>query len=199
MTDAKRRMLAGEWFHPGHPALRAERERARRLCRELAAAEPADRPALIEALTGRATGVITPPFVCDYGYHVELGPGAYLNAGCTLLDIAPIRIGADTLIGPGVHIYTVTHPMDADERRSGVERGRPVVIGRDVWIGGAAVILPGVEIGDRSVIGAGSVVTRSVPADVFAAGNPCRVIRRLTGEGDTGEGDTLEEDTDVTR
>lgn len=110
--------------------------------------------------------------------NAELGENVFFNFNCVLLDVCRIRIGAHTRFGPAVQVYTALHPMDPRERRR-QEYGRPVTIGRDAWIGGAAVVLPGVAIGDRAAIGAGSVVTRDVPADVFAAGNPCRVIRPI--------------------
>jgi maltose O-acetyltransferase len=119
-----------------------------------------------------------PPFFCDYGANIELGERVFFNFNCVVLDVCPVRIGAYTLFGPNVQIYTPMHPFDAALRRS-QEFGKPVTIGADVWVGGGAIILPGVRISDRAVIGAGSVVTRDIPADVFAAGNPCRVIRQL--------------------
>src|SRR5690606_16633734 len=103
----------------------------------------------------------------------------YFNFNCVILDVAPVRIGANVLFGPAVQVYTASHPLDAAERRQGLEFGKPITIGNDVWVGGAAVICPGVSIGDGTVVGAGSVVTRSLPGGVFAAGNPCRVIRSL--------------------
>ncbi|MDP1532212.1 MAG: sugar O-acetyltransferase [Rubrivivax sp.] len=177
----KAKMLAGELYDPGDTELRADRLRARALCQALAAADPFDtqrRTQLLATLFGRPVAAgVTPPFFCDYGYNIELGAGSYFNFNCVILDVAAVRIGRHTLCGPGVHIYTATHPMDAVQRRSGLESGRPVVIGDDVWLGGGAIVCPGVTIGSGSVIGAGSVVTRDVPAGVFAAGNPCRVIR----------------------
>ncbi|RYZ22021.1 MAG: sugar O-acetyltransferase, partial [Chitinophagaceae bacterium] len=122
---------------------------------------------------------IQAPFYCDYGTNISIGENVFFNFNCVVLDVAPVRIGNRTLIGPAVQIYTATHPMDAATRALGLEAGAPVTIGDDVWIGGGAIILPGVTIGDRSVIGAGSVVTKDVPPDVFAAGNPCRVVRAL--------------------
>ena len=126
-----------------------------------------------------ASVAITPPFQCDYGYNITLGEGVYFNVNCVVLDVAPVRIGARTLMGPGVQLYTASHPMSPEERAGGLELGVPITIGEDVWIGGGAIVCPGVTIGDGAVIGAGSVVTRDVPARVFAAGNPCRVIRSL--------------------
>jgi maltose O-acetyltransferase len=122
---------------------------------------------------------LEPPFYCDYGRNIALGRKVFFNFNCVILDVMAVRIGDRTLCGPAVQIYTAVHPLDAAERSRGLEFAKPVAIGSDVWIGGAAVICPGVTIGDRAVIGAGSVVTRDVPADVFAAGNPCRAIRTL--------------------
>lgn len=123
------------------------------------------------------TSVVCPPFHCDHGHGIRLGHGVYINAGCTFLDGGWIRIGDHTLIGPAVQIYTPHHPLNYLERRTGREHARPVTIGADCWIGGGAIICPGVTIGDRTVIGAGSVVTHDIPADSLAVGNPCRVIR----------------------
>ena len=119
-----------------------------------------------------------PPFFCDYGTNIALGERVFFNFNCVVLDVCPVRIGSFTLFGPAVQIYTATHPFDAELRRR-QEFGKPVEIGSDVWVGGGAIILPGVRIGSRAVIGAGSVVTRDVPEGVFAAGNPCRVIREI--------------------
>jgi maltose O-acetyltransferase len=119
-----------------------------------------------------------PPFYCDYGSNILLGERVFFNFNCVVLDVCQVTIGDFTLIGPAVQIYTPMHPLDAELRRT-QEFGKPVQIGSDVWIGGAAIICPGVTIGSKSVIGAGSVVTRDIPDGVFAAGNPCRVIRAL--------------------
>jgi maltose O-acetyltransferase len=184
MQSEKQKMLAGLAYNPADAELAADRARARALCRSLNQGT-AEAAAITRDLLPLAhpSAVVSAPFFCDYGYNIGLSEGVYLNVNCVLLDICLITVGADTLIGPGVHIYTVNHPMDADRRRTGVEIGRPVRIGRDVWIGGASVICPGVEIGDGTVVGAGSVVTRPLPAGVLAAGNPCRVIRALEGDG----------------
>ena len=175
-------MLAGEPYNANAPELVTARMHAQRLCREINALEMTDaqRRPLLEQLfgAGGATVTLTSPFHCDYGTQIELGEHVYFNFNCVVLDVCRVRIGARTLFGPAVQIYTALHPMDAVARRT-TESGQPVTIGEDTWIGGGAIILPGVTIGDRAVIGAGSVVTRDVPADVFAAGNPCRVIRPL--------------------
>lgn len=182
------RMVAGELYDAQDPELVAARERTRSLCAAINGLPPADpqRRELVRQLVGAGgdTAYITSPFFCDYGTQIELGEGVYFNFNCVLLDVCRIRIGARTLVGPAVQIYTPLHPMEAGLRRR-QEFGRPVEIGADVWIGGGAIILPGVSIGDRAVIGAGSVVTRDVPADVFAAGNPCRVMRAIA-PGDRG-------------
>ena len=123
---------------------------------------------------------IEPPFFCDYGTNITLGDRVYFNFNCVVLDPAPVRIGDDVFFGPGVHIYTATHPLNHIERKSGLESAREIEIGSDVWVGGGAILCPGVKIGARSVIGAGSVVTHSLPDDVVAAGNPCRILRTFS-------------------
>ncbi|MBC7541494.1 MAG: sugar O-acetyltransferase, partial [Candidatus Sericytochromatia bacterium] len=122
---------------------------------------------------------IEPPFRCEYGSNISLGDGVYMNFDCVILDCAAVRLGNNVACGPGVHIYAATHPLTADIRVQGPELAKPVTIGNNVWIGGRAIICPGVTIGDNTTIGAGSVVTRDVPANVLAAGNPCRVVREL--------------------
>ena len=177
----KQKMLAGELYNALDPELSEARRRCRDLCQRLNASsegqEEERRRILVELFGGPTDVSIQPPFFCDYGTNIRLGSKVYFNFNCLILDVMPVEIGSNVLFGPSVHIYAATHPLDADERRTGLESGRPVTIGSDVWVGGGAIICPGVTIGDRSVIGAGSVVTRSVPADVIAAGNPCRVIR----------------------
>ena len=176
-------MLAGETYDPDDRELVAGRERARDLCRALSAtreAEQEERRRLLRELFGAGgdTALVQPPFFCDYGSNVELGERVFFNFNCVVLDVCPVRIGSFTLFGPAVQIYTALHPWDAEQRRR-EEFGAPVEIGQDVWVGGGAIILPGVTIGPRAVVGAGSVVTRSIPPGVFAAGNPCRVIREI--------------------
>lgn len=183
MKTQKTRMLAGEMYDANDEELAADRHKARSLCQALNAlpVEASEsRAQILESLFGKPVAAsITPPFFCDYGYNIDLGRNAYFNYNCIVLDVAPVRIGSNTLFGPGVHIYTATHPMSATERRTGLEMGKPVSIEDDVWVGGGAIICPGVTVGKGSVIGAGSVVTRNIPPGVFAAGNPCRVIRKL--------------------
>ena len=176
-------MLAGEFYDPLDTELVAARAHARDLCQTLNATREAQqderRGILLELFKAGGDSVwLQPPFFCDYGSNIELGERVFFNFNCVVLDVCPVRIGSFTLFGPAVQIYTPLHPLDAALRR-GQEFGKPVHIGPDVWVGGGAIILPGVRIGARTVIGAGSVVTRDVPADVFAAGNPCRVVRPL--------------------
>lgn len=185
MKSEKAKMLAGELYDPLDAELTRDRQRVREHCHALNLSNPIEtheRLQRIASILGTPTDAwIEPPFFCDYGWNITLGQKVFFNFNCVVLDVMPVRIGHHTLLGPAVQIYTAMHPLDATERRRGLEFARPVVIGSDAWIGGAAVICPGVTIGDRAVIGAGSVVTRDVPPDVFAAGNPCRVIRPLTG------------------
>jgi maltose O-acetyltransferase len=181
----REKMLAGELYDPLDAELAAARVRARDLCQALNATRESDeaerRRILIDLFGAGGDEVwMQPPFYCDYGANISLGKRVFFNFNCVVLDVCAVRIGDFTLFGPAVQIYTATHPLEAELRRTR-EFGKPVTIGSDVWVGGAAVICPGVSIGSRSVIGAGSVVTRDIPADVFAAGNPCRVIREISG------------------
>ncbi|MDB5860785.1 MAG: Maltose O-acetyltransferase [Ramlibacter sp.] len=175
-------MLAGQRYDSLDPELVQARLDAKSLCARLNAApetDPARRDALAQ-LFGRGgdTVTVTSPFHCGYGSNIELGEKAFFNFNCVVLDVCKVSIGSFTLLGPAVQFYAALHPVEASRRRV-EEHGRSVMIGSDVWVGGGAIILPGVTIGDRSIIGAGSVVTRGIPADVFAACNPCRVIRNL--------------------
>jgi len=184
MKTEREKMIAGEFYDPLAPELLAARERARDLCRALNATRAGDveeRRRILRELFGKGgeSAWVEPPFYCDYGTNIELGERVFFNFNCVVLDVCPVRIGSFTLFGPAVQIYTPLHPFNAELRRR-AEYGKPVEIGDDVWVGGGAIILPGVRIGSRSVIGAGSVVTRDIPEGVFAAGNPCRVIREIT-------------------
>jgi maltose O-acetyltransferase len=183
----KQKMLAGELYHANDAELEADRNAASawmvRYNAALSAPE-ADRHALLrEFLAEVGDGaVIRPPFHCDYGYNIRIGPDVFFNFNCVVLDVVAVTIGARTQIGPAVQLYTADHPRDPLIRRAGAEFGRPIRIGRDVWIGGGAIILPGVSLGDNAVIGAGSVVTRDVPAGCTARGNPARVIASAGSE-----------------
>ena len=180
-------MLSGELYDALDAQLTEERLKARLLIKELNDSkedQAEERSRVLNGLIPNAgEGLwLQPPFYCDYGYNIKVGDKVFFNFNCVVLDVAQVTIGSRTLFGPNVQIYTATHPMNHKERASGLEFAKPITIGNDVWVGGSAVICPGVNIGDRSVIGAGSVVTKNIPADVFAAGNPCRVIRSLTHE-----------------
>lgn len=178
-------MVAGELYDPLDQQLVDDRLRTRLLIKELNDSredEVEERTRILKELMPDAgEGLwLQPPFYCDYGYNMKLGEKVFFNFNCVVLDVSKVTIGSRTLFGPNVQIYTATHPMDYKERASGVEFAKPISIGEDCWFGGSAVICPGVSIGDRTIIGAGSVVTRDIPSDVFAAGNPCKVIRNLT-------------------
>jgi maltose O-acetyltransferase len=185
MKTEKEKMLAGELYDPLDKQLSDERLKARLLLKELndsPESEVEKRARVLKELLPHAGNELwlQPPFYCDYGSNIKTGERVFLNFNCVILDVAQVTIGSRTLIGPNVQVYAATHPLNYKERASGLEYGKPVSIGEDVWIGGSVIICPGVHIGDRSVIGAGSVVTKNIPADVFAAGNPCRIIRQLT-------------------
>ncbi|WP_306889941.1 sugar O-acetyltransferase [Ancylobacter amanitiformis] len=174
------KMLAGELYHAADPEIVAAQAAAfawmARYNGALGAPQ-AERDALLRERLG-AVGegaVIRPPFHCDYGFNIRLGAGAFLNFNCVVLDVVEVSIGEGTQIGPMVQIYTADHPRDAATRRTGLEFGRPVRIGRHVWIGGGAILLPGITIGDDAVIGAGAVVTKDVPPGATALGNPARL------------------------
>jgi maltose O-acetyltransferase len=185
----KMKMLAGQFYRTADPELMRERARARRIARQYAETDMEDqerRETLLRQLFG-AMGEhvwIEPPFYCDYGTQIFLGDGVFMNINCIILDGARVTIGHNVLLAPGVHIYTASHPVEAALRvpsGGGTPPGMalPVTIGDNVWVGGGAIICPGVTIGENSTIGAGSVVTKDIPANVLAAGNPCRVLRRL--------------------
>jgi maltose O-acetyltransferase len=183
MPTERDKMLAGEMYDPLDEELTLARDRARDLCQALNVTRESDREErrriLRELLGSGGEDVwMQPPFFCDYGSNIHLGRKCFFNFNCVVLDVCEVRIGDFTLFGPAVQIYTATHPLNAELRRK-QEFGKPVTIGSDVWVGGGAIICPGVRIGSRCVIGAGSVVTRDVPDGMFAAGNPCRVVREI--------------------
>jgi maltose O-acetyltransferase len=171
-------MLAGELYLAADPELVAERTRCEELMRSYNASGDADvLRELLGALGKNAS--IRPPFFCDYGYNITLGADVFVNFNCVMLDVVPITIGDRVQIASAVQLLAADHPLDARERASGREFGRVITIEDDVWLGGGAIVCPGVTIGQGSVIGAGSVVTKDVPAGVVAVGNPCRVLREL--------------------
>lgn len=189
MKTEKEKMLAGELYNALDSELSKERLRTRLLIKELndlREDEENKRKRILKDLLpkSRESLWVQPPFYCDYGSNILIGDNVFFNFNCVILDVAQVTIGQRTKIGPNVQIYTATHPMDYQERATGLEFGKAIMIGEDVWIGGSAILCPGVAIGDRTVIGAGSVVTKDIPADVFAAGNPCKIIRKLRTKKD---------------
>jgi maltose O-acetyltransferase len=180
IRSEKEKMLAGDLYDACDPELEAERTVTHRwLVRynaALAASDAERRGFLAERLAAVGEdAMIRPPFHCDYGFNISLGAGVFLNFNCVILDVVAVSIGEKTQIGPAVQILAADHPRDAAKRAAGLEFGRPIRIGRNVWIGGGAIILPGVSVGDDALIGAGSVVTRDIPAGAVAFGNPARV------------------------
>ena len=180
----RERMLAGELYIADDPRLAADNLRALRLARAFNASDPADpqaRLALLRELLGSVgEGTeIRPPLSCDYGYQTHVGARTFINFGVVLLDVATIRIGDDVQVGPNVQFLTPTHPVEAEPRRAKWEAARPIRVGDNVWLGGGVIIAPGVSIGENTVVGAGAVVVRDLPANVVAVGNPARVIRSL--------------------
>ena len=187
-SDVSRTLSPERWWTPTpevfDPELVAARAHAHDLCQALNATSEGqleERRLILKGLFGRGgdSAWMRPPFFCDYGANIELGERVFFNFNCVVLDVCRVTVGDFTLFGPAVQIYTATHPMNADLRRK-QEFAKSIEIGSDVWVGGAAIICPGVKIGPRAVIGAGSVVTKDIPAGVFAAGNPCRVIREIS-------------------
>lgn len=184
MSTEKEKMLAGELYEAADPELAEDRRRARDLLGRFNTSLDGQnklRPNIYEELFGTVgtSLAVEPPFYCDYGFNIEIGDRVFFNFNCVVLDVARVRIGNDVLFGPAVQVYTATHPLDWRVRRQRLELARPVDIGSDVWVGGGAIIQPGVSIGGRSVIHAGAVVTKDVPEGVFAAGNPCRPLRGI--------------------
>lgn len=180
----RERMLAGDLYLADDPELVAAHLAAQALLAAFnatAATEAAQRNDLLTRLFGSwgEGAVLKPTLRCDYGFNISIGPRSFVNYDCTFLDCNRIDIGAEVQIAPGVHIYTATHPLDPAIRRSGLESALPVRIGDGVWIGGGSILCPGVTIGENTVIGAGSVVTRDLPPNVIAAGNPCRILRSI--------------------
>ncbi|KKK36306.1 acetyltransferase [Mesobacillus campisalis] len=184
MKTEKQKMMNGEMYNPADPELVKDRENARRQVRlfnQSLETETETRANLLKSLFG-STGEninIEPSFRCDYGYNIHTGENFYANFDCIILDVCEVRFGDNCMLAPGVHIYTATHPLHPDVRNSGREYGKPVIIGNNVWIGGGAIINPGVRIGDNAVIASGAVVTKDVPENVVVGGNPAKIIRQI--------------------
>ncbi len=185
MQTEKEKMLAGLYYLSGDKELVKERKNARSLLKYLNDSSDDEdyvaREGFIRQLLGAAgcSPYIEPPFYCDYGYNIRVGANFYANFNCTILDVCQVTMGDNVMLGPHVQIYTATHPLTHSQRINGIEYGKPVSIGNNVWIGGGSIINPGVSIGNNVVIGSGSVVTKDIPDNVLVAGNPARVIREL--------------------
>jgi maltose O-acetyltransferase len=182
LRTEKEKMLAGETYNCLDPDLEAERQKTKELLRlyNLTAAV-SERSTILQQLLGQIgqNSLIEPPFYCSYGQNIHVGDHVYLNVLCTILDCNEVHIGHHVMIGPGVQIYTAAHHLQAETRIQGWEVAKPIVIEDNVWLGGGAILLPGVRIGRNAVVGAGAVVPRSVPANTVVAGNPARVIREI--------------------
>lgn len=181
MTSEKKQMVNGLPFNPVDPELRALRKRAREICSRYQAQPSTGHMKQVLSLFDRRGEhcYVEPGVRLDYGSQMQVGDRFYANFNCVFLDASWITCGDNVMLGPGVHIYTVTHPLDVEQRRTGVEQAKPVSIGNDVWIGGGSIILPGVEIGNGAVVAAGSIVNQNVPANTLVAGNPASMIREL--------------------
>jgi len=183
MISEKEKMLAGDFYDSSDEELTREIDYAQNLTFEFNHTRPSEKEKRKEVLNhlinAKGSFLIEAPFNCDYGYNIEVGEHFYANYGCTILDANKVKIGDNVLFGPNVQIYTATHPIDPIKRLSGKGYAKAITIGNNVWIGGGTTICPGVKIGDNVTIGAGSVVTKDIPNDVIAAGNPCRTIRGI--------------------
>ena len=184
IKSEKQKMLAGKLYLASDPQLTRDRENARTLTRLFNQTVETDYDKRVELLkelfgsTGKSI-YIEPTFRCDYGYNIHAGNNFYANFDCVILDVCEVRFGENCFVGPGVHIYTATHPLDPLERAAGAEFGKPVTMGNNVWIGGRAVINPGVTVGDHVVIASGAVVTKDVPDNVVVGGNPAKIIKNI--------------------
>lgn len=182
--NEKEKMMNGKLYRAYDEDLFRERQNAKRVIFEFNSLHPGEiekRDNLIRSLFGKVRDkfFIEPPFRCDYGYNINIGENFYSNYNCTILDCAEVLIGDNVLFGPNVSLYTAGHPIHFETRNEGLEYSLSIVIGNNVWIGGGAIINPGITIGDNVVIGSGSIVTKDIPSDSLAVGNPCKVIRKI--------------------
>ena len=186
MTE-KEKMVKGLMYNPLDPELSKDRYKARLLFQEinnLNENSSKERKALFKKLLGETTKKfwIEPPFYCDYGYNIRLGNNVFMNFNCCILDVAPVTIGDNSMFGPNVQLYTATHPLNVEERNSGLEFAKPITIGNNVWLGGNVTVCPGITIGDGVVVGAGAVVTKDIEPYVFVAGNPAKFIKKIPAD-----------------
>jgi maltose O-acetyltransferase len=187
MRTEKEKMLDGEMYRADDKELVAERNRARELTRaynSTTEVELEKRTDILKQLFGKVgkNAYIEPTFKCDYGYNIEVGDNFFVNFDCVILDVCKVKIGDNCFFAPGVHIYTATHPLDPTERSSGVEYGKPVTIGNNVWFGGKSLVNPGVTIGNNVVVASGAVVVKDVPDNVVVGGNPAKIIKKIEVE-----------------
>lgn len=186
METEKMKANAGKLYDANYDEeLLKEREVCADMTHELNQLRPSqtkERMEILRELLGKTKGnfMIVSPFFCDYGYNIEIGENFFMNMNCVILDGAKVKFGDNVFVAPNCGFYTAGHPLDVKRRNSGLEYAKPITIGNNVWIGAQVCVLPGVSIGDNTVIGAGSVVTKNIPANVLAYGNPCRVIREIT-------------------
>ncbi|MBR6098676.1 sugar O-acetyltransferase [bacterium] len=184
MKSEKEKMLSGEEYLPETNELKTDRKRAKALCNKINSisdTENTERKILLKKLLGKCEDdiIIEPNFFCDYGYNISAGRAFYINHNCVILDCAPVKFGDNVIIGPNCGFYTAQHPINAEERAKGYETAKPITIGKNVWIGGNVTVLAGVTVGDNVVIGAGSVVTKDIPSNVVAFGNPCKAVKTI--------------------
>jgi maltose O-acetyltransferase len=183
MKTEKEKMLSGDPYNAMDPELLNERIECRKTLQKLNNTIPGTdewRSAIVELMPNGAKAYLEPPFRCDYGSNIFVGKSFYANFNCVILDVNRVEIGDNVMFAPNVQIYTASHPVDTKQRvEQDIEFGYPIKIGDNVWLGGGVIVCPGVTIGNNTVIGAGSVVTKDIPANVVAAGNPCRVIRSI--------------------
>ncbi len=182
--NEKEKMILGELYYANNEELIKERKKAKDLCykyNNLKPSQEKERKKVLKKLLGntKENFLIEQPFICDYGYNIEIGENFYSNHNLIILDGNKVKFGDNVFIAPNCSFYTAGHPLDVETRNRGLEYAKPIEVGNNVWIGGNVVVLPGVKIGDNVVIGAGSVVTKNIPSNVLAVGNPCKVIREI--------------------
>lgn len=191
MTEKEKAKL-GMWYDANNDEeLLAQRVKAKSKCFQYNQTDPLEqtkKDKILEELFGNLPDglEIIQPFLCDYGNHIHLQEHVFINSNCYFMDCADIMVGKHVFIGPNCGFYTAQHPLDYVKRNAGLELAKPITIGDNVWLGGNVVVLPGISIGEGTVIGAGSVVTKDIPSGVIAIGNPCRVLRKITDEDKTG-------------
>lgn len=184
MLSEKQKMISGQWYNPADKELSEDRLKVKTLCQEynsMSFGNEKEKMKFLKKIFGKTSTklFVEPNFFCDYGYNIEVGKKFYVNHNCVILDCAKVIFGDNVMIGPNCGFYTAIHPLDFKTRNKYLECAKPIIVGNNVWIGGGVTVLPGVTIGDNSVIGAGSVVTKDIPNNVVAVGNPCKPIKEI--------------------